>query len=106
MIYERKIETWGYTSKTISNLVREQFPSGSSDRLIQDILEDRILFKAKHYRKASQILGISLDELLSNTETTVKFDIGNENTEEVTEFLDKTLYLFREMVNQEKIAHG
>lgn len=75
----------------------------SSDVLL-DILNQKVIFKLRHYDAASKILDIDLDELLSEIECNETIFFRSEESDDNTkEFVNKTKAIFTEWIHQKKI---
>ncbi|MDW5524639.1 hypothetical protein R6Z02_12845 [Carnobacterium maltaromaticum] len=102
-------EITALVNKMINAQTQDLFELSSSfeidSEILSEILAGDVVFKMPHYKTASIILKIDVEELLSELEYDAEFYFRSDtNNSEINEFVNKMEYLFTEWVYQKKIA--
>lgn len=102
-----------YTQYELSTLVRKKtieapeiFELTSLEqKILQQIIDGKISFKAKHYELISKILSIPIEELLEEEpfESSMHFRSNSGDNPELKEFVDSAQTLFGEFIIQSKL---
>lgn len=89
-----------YPDTKISKLVSDKLEGVIvTESIVKDLLENKVCFKMAHYEKASELLNITVDELLSEVESAY-------DNPEVLEFKEKVTKLFEEYIYLHDLANA
>lgn len=101
-----------YSKYEIQALVKEKFNSTFEheydERIIDDLLKNNGIWLTEHYKTAANILGISVENLVSNIPTEDLESISfrsEENTEEINRTVEEINEIFELLTYQLKIGH-
>ena len=103
MLIQSDIAINPYSQSKLSEMVKEKFKNEKiTDEIMLDIIENKILFKYKHYIKISKILEIPLNSLLSYNK--LNFETNTDNSE-INDCVKKTINLFAYFIQQKNLIN-